>query len=1335
LNRLCALRMAEACELLIESIARGYQSDGFQLYIRLAGSSLGEIGDAYRNYLFSIFDEFAVDLPVLFDRFSPQGRLFPREAVLMQLLDVINHAEIESLWGEDETIGWVYQYFNSSEERRQMRAESSAPRNSRELAVRNQFFTPRYVVEFLTDNTLGRIWYEMRKGDTSLKDECRYLVRRPNEIFLAPGETAPPEAEEEIDLSQEELLNRPVYIEHQPKKDPRDIKILDPACGSGHFLLYAFDLLEHIYEEAWEDPENIVYEETSHTLREDFGSLNELHRSIPKLIIEHNLHGIDIDPRAVQIAALALWLRAQKEWKAIGIKSADRPQVLKSNIVTAEPMPGDEEMRREFTSGLKPRVLGQLVHVVFEKMKLAGEAGSLLKIEEEIKDTIAEAKKRWLEGLKPEQRFLFPGMIDPQQKQQELRFDLEGVTDERFWEQAEDQILDVLNDYSKQAENNCSIRRRMFAEDAARGFSFIDLSRKRYDVVLMNPPFGEAITRCKQYFGANYKEAISDIGMMFVSCYGGKLGEGGRLGAITNRTCLATSQLEKWRRLILLGRCPMNVVADLGFGVLDAAMVETCAYVITNDKSNKSFVGFRLLESRDKGIDLLVLINSWQRGMPEPRYQLGNHDYFQRLPLAVISYWAPFVMMHKLIHSSRLGDNEQGANDGGHTGDDFRFIRSVWEVDNASIGMQKVHLFFAKGGEYSPMWDDIHLLVNWKDEGKEVREISGARIYHEDLHFKAGLTYPLRTTSDFSPRVLPAHCIFSTGGHGIHFRDLEDALLFLGFSYTRLAKIFIEILFGGGDASVSGSAARNYTAGTIKMLPLPSVPVEERRRFIRVTENLIYLFREGFTADETSRYFITAPMISPSNSLVSGIQQYVESEIKRLEKIANGMRQLELYSFNAFGLNKENVEEIINIVYGEHPDNYSYRDIVADLPKLFEMNLSSLMGEAAVSVGIRNRSITKKSFFIDRTIDLICHSLKTTPAAICDGWQKISYVATDRKIETTKGLLIYLFGIIFGRWDIRIPLDHSLTPKLPDPFDPLPICPPGMLVSPDGLPAAPGRIVGDEWLRARPDANSPPPEEAFEKPTIKDSEYPLHISWDGILADDSGFNSTQPHQEDIVRRIREVLELIWKDKAHEIEQEACDILGVKTLREYFSKPSGFFQDHLKRYSKSRRKAPIYWPLSTASGSYTLWLYYHRITDQILFTCVNDYLDPKLKQITEDMQKLKLKDKRIREEERELEYLSDLELELKDFREELLRIAAFWKPNLNDGVQITAAPLWKLFKLRSWQKTLKDTWEKLEAGEYDWAHLAYSIWPERVREKCKTDKSLAIGHDLEHLYEG
>ena len=154
------------------------------------------------------------------------------------------------------------------------------------------------------------------------------------------------------------------------KKDPRDLRVLDPACGSGHFLLYAFDLLERIYEEAWRDLESPESEATGRELREDFERIEDLRRAVPKLIVEHNLHGIDIDSRAVQIAVLALWLRAQKGWKKLGLKAEERLHIAKSNIVTAEPMPGEEDMLREFTAGLKPRVLGQLVDVVFDKMKL-----------------------------------------------------------------------------------------------------------------------------------------------------------------------------------------------------------------------------------------------------------------------------------------------------------------------------------------------------------------------------------------------------------------------------------------------------------------------------------------------------------------------------------------------------------------------------------------------------------------------------------------------------------------------------------------------------------------------------------------------------------------------------------------------------------------------------------------------------------------------------------------------------------------------------------------------------------------------------------------------------
>lgn len=591
LNRLCAYKMMESRGLIREAVSRGLKSQGFFFYLadhpedeKLHNGGGQET--AYRNFLDWLGGTLSQEIGVLFNPNDPANRIYPPQRVLDEVLALINDGDLKDIWSQDETIGWVYQYFTPKELRDKARKESQAPRNSYELAFRNQFFTPRYVVEFLTDNTLGRIWYEMRKGKTILKDRCKYLVRRPMEIFLKEGEQPPVESKKaREDLSQEELLKQPVYIPHRPKKDPRDLKVLDPACGSGHFLLYAFDLLEHIYEEAWSDEDSPKSEVTGRTIQEDFETLDDLRRMVPKLVVEYNLHGIDIDPRAVQIAALALWLRAQKTWKNLHLKASERPRITKSNIVTAEPMPGEEDMRREFTDSLKPRVLGQIVDEVFEKMKLAGEAGSLLKIEEEIKDAVTAARKQWREGPKPEQQLLFfPGMADPRPKQQELRFDVKGITDERFWEEAEDRILDALKDYAERAENGHATRRRLFAEDAARGFAFIDLCRKRYDVVLMNPPFGEPAKPSKALIEQSFPRTKNDVYAAFVERGLGLLHKGGRLGAITSRTGFFLSSFTKWREEILLKEAKPTVFADLGYGVMDSAMVEAAAYCLEAQK-------------------------------------------------------------------------------------------------------------------------------------------------------------------------------------------------------------------------------------------------------------------------------------------------------------------------------------------------------------------------------------------------------------------------------------------------------------------------------------------------------------------------------------------------------------------------------------------------------------------------------------------------------------------------------------------------------------------------------------------------------------------------------
>ncbi len=1244
LNRLCALRMMEARGLLLESVGRGYQSKGFQLYSRLAGPALGETGDAYRSYLFSLFDEFAVDLPVLFDRFSPQGRLFPRPTTLLQLLDEINHPDIDLLWAEDETIGWIYQYFNSVEERRQMRAESQAPRNSRELAVRNQFFTPRYVVEFLTDNTLGRLWYEMTQGQTALTECCHYLVRRPTEIFLAEGES-PPHLEGEGDLggeglSQEELLKQPVYIPYRPLKDPRDLKMLDPACGSMHFGLYAFDLFEQIYLEAWaleaeRGPYALIRPPGLKPLCETYPDEAAFRREVPRLIIEHDIHGIDIDPRAVQIAGLSLWLRAQKSWQNQGVKPQERPTVTRSNVVTAEPMPGDvalldEFIARHLSRTPEDKLLGQLLRRVFEAMKLAGEAGSLLRIEETIAADIAEAKAKWYAQPEPKQASFLQEA--PQPEQAELGLDVSGITDAAFWGKVEGQIYNALRQYAQQAENSHSYRRRLFASDAERGFAFIDLCRKNFDCGLANPPFGNPSAKSKNYIARRYPVSKVDLLASFIEMLEARLYSNGMVGVITNRTALFLKSFNSWRKQCIVENATITLIGDLGLGVLDDAMVETSAYIIQCNVMQSHYgVAFQATNidvSKDSYLERCVSeVNTEKKASNTFIFSIES---FRNVPNYTLCYWIPTKTLTLFTTLPPLESDTRKVERGLFTSDDFRYLRLVWEVPPQYIEFSKKWSHLSKGGEYSPFFYDIHLLILSETDFAEIKAtvidkypyLKGNTdwVLHPECQYgRPGLTYPLRTTSDFGPRILPAGCFWTNKGISIFAsnRGEDNNLTLLGVVNSKPFRYLVHSLVGAAEG-----AAKAYEEGLVASIPFPSFTEHEAEKISRGSKQIVDTLITLSYHDETSRYFQ-----SPARG---------ESSPAAYADLVEILSQIDDLVFNKYGF------------------GVAEKRAAEDF---FEQN----------------------GFLLDGVV--------TTNIANTTQYDPVSEFS-------------YCLGVILGRCDIRRAIGEKGPPELPDPFAPLPPCPPGMLQDARGLPATP--------------ADVPP-------------DYPLRISWPSILVDDPG------HPEDIESRIRKALRVIWPDNADAIEQEACQILGVLSLRAYFSNPNQFFNDHLRRYSKSRRVAPIYWPLSTPSGSYTLWLYYHRLDNQILYTCVNDFVDPKLKDVTGQVQALRQKSDRSKAEEDDLARLTDLETELQDLRAELLHLAAIWWPNLNDGVQITAAPLWRLFQHRQWQKRLKDTWDKLAAGDYDWAHLAMSIWPERVVPKCVEDRSLAIAHDLEDLF--
>ena len=1185
LNRLVAIRIAEALKMLPPSLAQGDRSQGYRDVRELAPLLATDDTNGYWTYLQLCGDELAGDVPNLFDPRNPLLALSPSPAALGGLVNLFADPATADLWAASDCLGWTYQFFNTGGERHAMREASRAPRNSRELAVRNQFFTPRYVVDFLVQNSLGRRLLDANPTSPLIND-LPMLVDPPTE------------------------QGQPVELDK--------VTVLDPACGSGHFLLAAYDLLEIAWQHAGVSP----------------------CAAAPHIV--QSLWGIEIDPRCTQVASAALLFRARRS----------RPDgfLPRPNIVCARSLPATTTGLDKMLERLAPtqRVL---IEALTEALQDAPLLGPLLRIEERIEDEIRAAiagtpHGDLAQGITPE---VIAGIQD------ELLTSLQALAEATTATPAE----------------------RMLAAEVDDAVRFVMALLRRYDAVLQNPPFGEPIPETKPYLKAAYpwiptrdcNLLAAFVGRSIELCQPGV----GYVGAITSRSGMFLKTFETWRRDILLGR-HLVVLADLGDGVMEQALVEAAAYVLGNvpaaPEQQATFI--RLLKDTDRPTGLKAVIDTHRRNGKDDRIFNITLDELDAVPGMPIAYWMSPAIRRLFKDHPALEGHRAEVRVGLQTGDDFRFLRAFWEIDPSRIARTceetkfgKRWVPFAKGGEYSPYWADIHLVLDYGNDGHALREYHGSVIRNAQYYFRPGLTWPRRTNSGFGCRVLPAGGIFGDKGPAVI--PTTDPCGVLGWLTSRLAQACMDAMVAAGGET-GGGVSRSYEVGLVQKLPWVT-RIGENSEVSSAVSRVADLRRRADLHDEVSRLF-TAPAVMShllaGSRFVDAVTQAAAAAGDRYLLILTLSLQLEQRIHELAELNAE-AETYLDAEVGPHPASYCQGPLnEREIKRLLRAPINRVIAELIERRG-GSRAIANLTFFADRQLEVIAHGLERPPSQIEAFRRQAGVLPFGEPATSAAEVLSYLVGLAVGRWDFRAA--GATESSLGGLFDPVPIYPPGMLLDRD-LPA-----------RSAP------------------TGYGLDLPPGQLLLDQPG------HPWDIVERVLAVAAVLVDD-ADQLLTDVMNHLKGKDLRDQLRKH--FFKDHLKRYSKSRRKAPIYWPLYVPSGAWGVWVYGPTFSRETLYG-IEAAATARLNASGTEISRL-LRDQQSEGTGRSARDLADaleaeqrLAEELGVFRKEAQRIAGLeWEPDLDDGVVLCAAPLAGLFP--AWKEAEKER-RNIKAGKYPWATVS------------------------------
>jgi type II restriction/modification system DNA methylase subunit YeeA len=789
--------------------------------LKLAGNKDGEL---YKMLLVAQCNALSNAMPFLFERIDDEtelllpDNLLRTDSIIAKLVEAIPEED----WQEVEIIGWLYQFY-ISEKKDQVIGKVV---KSEDIPAATQLFTPNWIVQYLVQNSVGRLWL-MANPQSTLAKEWPY--------YITPAEQTP-----EVQAQLDALIQTRVR-EDGDTLNPESITVLDPASGSGHILVVAYDVLKAIYLERGYQP-----------------------RAIPRLILEKNLYGLDIDDRAAQMAGFALLMKARADDRRLftATDDAGNLQPPKLNVLSLQESKGLSV--DELATHLAPfKVQRATVAELVETFEHAKTFGSLIRIPYELKTDLA----------------VLP------------------------------QVLALV----KQSGD-------MYASAAADDLlSFVQQAQvlaMQFDAVVANPPYmgGKGMNAAlKDYAKATFPDSKADLFAMFIERGFGWCKPTGFNSMVTMQSWMFLSSYEAMREKLLRERT-IHTMAHLGaraFSEISGEVVQTTAFIL----QGKHFSGFkpvffRLVEGQEDHKE--VTLRTGQN-----RFDKTVQDDFKKIPGSPISYWASQNTI-KAFNTQKISDVAE-TRLGMATADNHKFLRFWFEVSVEKLGLhvcsrseaiesKKKWFQYQKGGDFRKWYGNLEYVVNWESDGYEVQHFADeetGRIrshnYNLDYIFKDGVTWNALSSSNTSARI-SRRSLFDNAGSSMFAANAEDNLGLLSLMNSYVVSDLVKII----------SPTLNYQPGDIAKLPV-AYSVTQRGELAQNARRAIEIAKADWDSFETSFDFSGIGLVSASKAesrLVNAWNKYsrgVEDSHAALKMIEVDNNRLLI---DAYGLQGELSPEV-----------------------------------------------------------------------------------------------------------------------------------------------------------------------------------------------------------------------------------------------------------------------------------------------------------------------------------------------------------------------------------------------------------------------------------------